>query len=142
MLKIHLPFFEKFTRLDDFTHFDCKNSDRLHIWSEDICSVPCNTNARSVNTCFVHKVLFCISHILCALLTLLVQNMTGHKCKLVCDQSLGCGAHVRIIAPPHVRCVWKCVRKGFGNVSAICVRACSSFLSVRCVISILHSFFN
>ena len=40
------------------------------------------------------------------------------------DQMLGCGAHVRIIALPHVRCACgSACGKGFATVCAMCVRA-------------------
>ena len=39
-------------------------------------------------------------------------------------QMLGCGAHVRIIALPHVRCACgSACGKVFGTVRAMCVRA-------------------
>ena len=43
---------------------------------------------------------------------------------LVVNQMLGCGAHVRIIALPHVRCACgSACGKVFGTVRAMCVRA-------------------
>ena len=40
------------------------------------------------------------------------------------NQMLGCGAHVRKIALPHVRCACGSVcRKAFGTVRVMCVRA-------------------
>ena len=52
------------------------------------------------------------------------------------EQMLGCGAHVRNIAPPHVRCA---CGKVFETVCAMCVRA-ADFGRAMCDRTFAHFF--